>query len=100
MAATVGVAALSSASKSLAKPKSASVAIGVRREQRRQDFNRDIASELCVARAVDIAHAAGADQLHDVVRTETVPAVQRTASHVIDGGPLGEAPCLLMRDEQ
>ena len=39
--------------------------IGVRGEQRRQDLDRDVASELRVARAVDLAHPAGAHQLHD-----------------------------------
>src|SRR5437879_2513578 len=34
-------------------------------EELRQDLDRDLAPELCVARAVDFAHAAGADRADD-----------------------------------
>ena len=74
--------------------------IGVGDEQRRQDLDRHIASELCVARAVDVAHPAGAHQLHDLVRAEAIAALQRTAGHAVDRRPLGEAPRLLVREQQ
>ena len=56
--------------------------------------------QLRVARAVDVAHPAGAHQLHDVVRAKAIAALQRTAGHAVDGRPLGEAPRLLVRAQQ
>ena len=41
--------------------------VGVVRRTSRQDFDRDIASELRVARAIDLAHAAGAEMGDDLV---------------------------------
>jgi hypothetical protein len=41
-----------------------------RGERRGQDLDRDVALELGVARAIDLAHAAFAEQGGDVVRTE------------------------------
>ena len=45
-------------------------AIGIGGEGVRQDFERDIAIQLRVAGAVDLAHATGADLGGDVVGTE------------------------------
>ena len=44
--------------------------LGVGREVRRQDFDRDVAPELAVARAIDLAHAAGAERRDDCVGPE------------------------------
>ena len=41
--------------------------IAVRREPRRQDFESDIAAKLRVARAIDLAHSAGAKQRQNFV---------------------------------
>ena len=46
-------------------------ALGVVCEQVGQDLERDVATELRVARAIDLAHAAGAEQREDFVGTET-----------------------------
>jgi hypothetical protein len=43
--------------------------LGIRRQQIRQDFDRDVAIELDVAGAVDLAHSAGADLGLDPVMT-------------------------------
>ena len=40
----------------------AGAALGVGCEVRRQDLDRDVAPELAVARAIDLAHAAGAER--------------------------------------
>ena len=40
---------------------------------RRQDFDRDVALQFGICRAVDLAHAAGADGRDDFVRTEPIP---------------------------
>ena len=42
-------------------------AIGVRRERRRQDLQRDVAPELGIARAIHFAHPAGPEQRDDLV---------------------------------
>ena len=39
-------------------------------KERRQDLDRDVAVEPCVARAVDFAHAAGGDRRDDLVRSQ------------------------------
>jgi hypothetical protein len=44
--------------------------LGIRCEFRRQDFHRDAAIEAYVARAIDLAHAAGAEWRDDLVRTQ------------------------------
>ena len=44
--------------------------IGIGREHVRQDLDRDIAPELRIARAIDLAHAAGPDQGGDFIRAE------------------------------
>ena len=43
---------------------------GVRREALGKDFDRDVAVELRVARAVDLSHASGAERPEDLVRAE------------------------------
>jgi hypothetical protein len=45
-------------------------AITIKREGLRQDLQRDIAIELGVARAIDLAHAPFAEQGHDFVRAD------------------------------
>ena len=37
----------------------------------RKDFDRDVATELRVARAIDLAHAAGAERRQNLVGAET-----------------------------
>lgn len=51
----------------------------VEREMRRKDLDRDGAIEACVDRAVDFAHAAGADRRNDLVPPE---AASRSNLHV------------------
>ena len=46
-------------------------AIGIGSERLRQDLDRDVAIEPRVARAIDLAHAAGAEQRDDFVDVET-----------------------------
>ena len=43
---------------------------GVTREESRQNFDRDVTIELGVPRAIDLAHATGANQRDDFVRAE------------------------------
>ena len=45
-------------------------AIGIARKRVGEDLERDVASQLQIARAVDFAHAAGAERCDDVVRAE------------------------------
>jgi len=44
--------------------------LGISREVRRQELDRDIAAKLAVARAIDLAHAARAERRHDSVGAE------------------------------
>src|SRR5205085_9581127 len=44
--------------------------LGVLRERRRQDLDRDVPLELRVASPVDLAHPAGADRREDLVGSE------------------------------
>ena len=44
--------------------------IGVRRDRRRQDFDRDLALEIRVGRAVHLAHATDAKKGDDLIRAE------------------------------
>src|SRR5262249_10953862 len=44
--------------------------VGIEREVGRQDLQRDVAIELCVTRAIHLAHAAGTDGGENLVRTE------------------------------
>ena len=46
--------------------------VGIGRERERQDLDRDVAPELVVARAVDLAHAPDAEQRADRVRPEAL----------------------------
>jgi hypothetical protein len=46
--------------------------MGIGRERRRQQLDRDLATEFGVAGAIDLAHPAAADLRDDVVRTEPV----------------------------
>ena len=48
----------------------AGTTLGVRCEVRRQDLDGDVAPQLAVARAIDLAHAARAERRHDRVRPE------------------------------
>src|SRR5262249_34444857 len=45
--------------------------IGIERELRRQDLERDVTTELGIVRAIHVAHAARSEQRHDLVGTET-----------------------------
>ena len=49
-------------------------AVGVGREPRRQNFDRDLAAKLRVARAIDLAHATGAQQGHNFIGTDLLTA--------------------------
>ena len=44
--------------------------LGVGGERLGQDLDRDVAIQLRVARAIDLAHAAGAERGQDLVRAE------------------------------
>ena len=52
-------------------------AFGIGSEELGQDLQRDVAAELRVARAIDLAHAAGAEQGGDPVRAEPSTGGQR-----------------------
>ena len=56
-------------------------AIRVGSESLVEHFHRDVASEPCVAAAIDLAHAAGAEQRNDVVGAELL-AYQRPSAIV------------------
>ena len=45
-------------------------ALGVGRKVRRQDLDRNVPPEFCVARAIDLAHATGAERRDDRVGAE------------------------------
>ena len=51
-------------------------AIGIERERVRDDFQRDVATELRVARAIDLAHGAGPERRQDFVRAEACASGQ------------------------
>jgi hypothetical protein len=51
--------------------------IGIVRDERRQDFQRDGAIELGVMSAIDLAHAAGAEKRIDRVRSDARALGQR-----------------------
>jgi len=40
-------------------------------EKLRENLDRDVAIQLRVARAIDLAHAAGAERCHDFIRPES-----------------------------
>ena len=56
-------------------------AIGIGRDGRGQDLDGHVTPEPCVARAVHLAHAAGAEGRHDLVRTEPVTRLQPHRNH-------------------
>ena len=58
-------------------------AVRVGFERLRQNLDGDIAAEPCIARAIDLAHAAGANQLDDFIRPEAAPD-HRCGSGVAD----------------
>ena len=66
-----------------------------------QDLDRDLASELGVARAIHLAHPAGAERRNDLVRTELVPAAEvhwdRHSSRNKKSRPLANAPAWIRR---
>ena len=45
-------------------------AIGIAGERRRQHLDRDVAIQLRIARAIDLAHAAGAEQADNAIEPE------------------------------
>ena len=49
--------------------------------RRRQHFHRDLAVQLGVERAIDLAHAAGTERTHDAIRSDLASRVER--------GPVG-----------
>ncbi|MNC94504.1 hypothetical protein D3C83_113750 [compost metagenome] len=53
--------------------------VAVRRDRRRQDFDRDRAAKAKVAGAIDLAHAAGADRRDDLIGAD---ARARSEGHV------------------
>ena len=57
--------------------------VNVGGEELRQDFQRDVATELRVARAVDLAHPAGPEGGQNFVRTEASAGGQCHAAPVI-----------------
>src|SRR5262245_54725536 len=57
--------------------------IGVPGEQRRQDFQRDLALQLRVARAIDLAHPARAEGSENLVGTKVSAGCQPHASRLI-----------------
>ena len=60
-------------------PREAGAALGIGREVRRQDLDRDVTTELAVARATDLAHAAGAEPRDDRVGAELAADHRRSA---------------------
>ena len=60
-------------------------AITIKREGVRQDLQRDIAIELGVARAIDLARAPFAEQGHDFVRADASAGVSATETAGIIG---------------
>ena len=49
--------------------------VGVLRDGLGQDLDGDVAAEAGVAGAVDLAHAAGPDGAHDLVRADPIPGL-------------------------
>ena len=54
------------------------LAIGIARECRRQDLDRDVALQLRIARAIDLAHAADAETSEDL---ESADPIARGEAH-------------------
>jgi hypothetical protein len=61
-------------------------------ETARQNFERDVTSELRVARAIDLPHAAGAEGGEDFVRAEA-DACQECHLTVRNVGSVGQVRC-------
>ena len=53
--------------------------LGILRERVGQDLERDVAVELGIARTIDFAHAACAQEREDFIRAEVGPGGQRHA---------------------
>src|SRR5215475_2907695 len=51
--------------------------LSIERERIRKNFERDLAIELCIAGAVDLAHTARADLGDDLIRAETRTGSER-----------------------
>jgi hypothetical protein len=54
-------------------------AVGIARERRGQDLDRDLPSEAVVARPIDLPHPSGADLAEDLVRAEAGTGRERQA---------------------
>jgi hypothetical protein len=52
-------------------------AIRIVRQRGREDFDGDVATELRIARAIDLAHPAGADGGEDLVRSKSSSGTER-----------------------
>ena len=52
-------------------------AIRIRRQRRRQDFDRHLTLQLRIGGAVDLSHAAYAEQSDDFIRAEACAGCQR-----------------------
>ncbi len=61
-------------------------AVGIRGEDARQNLERDVAPELRVARAIHLAHAAGAEQRLDLVDADASTGQQGSAGVGDDAG--------------
>jgi hypothetical protein len=61
--------------------------VGVRRQRRWQELQRDVASEPAVVGAIDLTHAAGAEQLEDLARPNASAAGQRHEGGATNGVP-------------
>ena len=57
------------------------LAIGIARERRRQNLDRDLALQLRVAGAIDLPHAAGAEPAEDL---ESADSITRGQAHGTD----------------
>src|SRR5262245_15103282 len=66
--------------------------IGMGRERGRQDLDGDVAPESRIARAVDLAHAAGADWLEDLIGTEPPSHQCRAARNARQSSGGGDRP--------
>jgi hypothetical protein len=68
---------------------------------RAENLDSDLAAELRVACAIDLTHAAGADQPHDLVPSKTRSGLERgfDALGEVEGGRLTEASRVLVRNE-
>jgi len=59
--------------------------IGVARKRSGQHFDRDVASETRVARAIDFAHAAAAEKARDLIRAESAAGAQAHSTSLLHG---------------